>query len=225
MALASKEKWVPNRNSRRGFTLIEVLLALMIAGLLLTAVSFLVVTMAQIWINRGDDDFFDQHVDGVTLFLNNALLLSEGLEENATEVVSWSRPPGYSEFEDPLIAFTMKESPALLSFEDRPLSAITCYLFFRGDDEGLSILWHSELQEIEDIDDVFRSSVSLFVSSIEYNYYDLEEEEWSTESEPKEDDEGLLILPDFLTLQFEHDGEIRRRPVYLPQRTQNVPLF
>lgn len=64
-----------NRTIRRhgGFSLIELLLSLGLAALLLTFAMTYVVSLSNIWINRVDNDFFRQHADGVTLFLNQAM--------------------------------------------------------------------------------------------------------------------------------------------------------
>ena len=104
-----------------GFTLIEVLLALTIGGTLMMAVMVHVFSLANIWANSAGDDFFKQHVDGVSLFLHNALAHSEGLNnEEKAAPINWDRPPGYSEFDEPLLTFRLKESPALYVWEGPP---------------------------------------------------------------------------------------------------------
>lgn len=219
-----------NRPPRRptAFTLIEVLLAIVISGMVLTAASSFLVSIANIWINRGDNDFFVQHVDGVGVFLNQALALSEGTEELGEGEddlpVVWARPPGYSEFEPPLLAFRLRESPPLLSTLEFPLPGVTAYLYFR-EDRGLYLLWHPHLVETEDIDDVYRTPLSPYCKGLEYHYYDEEEELWETTDEPLEDDDRQFILPDYLTLHFTWEDETRSVPVYVPRRDQNVPLF
>ena len=50
----------------RGFTMVEVLLAMALGGLVLAAASALLVTLAQAWANRpATRDAFDAHVNGV----------------------------------------------------------------------------------------------------------------------------------------------------------------
>jgi len=58
---------------RLGFTLMEMLLAVALAGLLLGASSFLIVGLTQIWTHRTDVDSFEEHADGVAGFLQSAL--------------------------------------------------------------------------------------------------------------------------------------------------------
>jgi Tfp pilus assembly protein PilW len=54
-------------------TLIEVVLALAVAGFLLTAATSFVVSVSSIWSDRTQRHFFEDHVDGVTEFLRSAL--------------------------------------------------------------------------------------------------------------------------------------------------------
>ena len=57
-------------HSRSGMTLIEVVLALAVAGFLLAAATSFVVSISNIWAERSLRNFFEDHVDGVTEFIN-----------------------------------------------------------------------------------------------------------------------------------------------------------
>ncbi|MFA5256811.1 MAG: prepilin-type N-terminal cleavage/methylation domain-containing protein [Opitutales bacterium] len=59
--------------STKGFTLMEMLLAVALAGLLLGATSFLIVGLTHIWTQRTDVDSFEEHADGVACFIQTAL--------------------------------------------------------------------------------------------------------------------------------------------------------
>ena len=207
-----------------GFSLLEVLLSLAVGGMLLTGATAYTISISDIWINQDDGRFFQQHVDGVESFLNNALAHSETMEEEEGPIV-WSRPPGFSEFDDPLLAFQLKEAPAILSYGETPLPAVTCYLYLK-EPEGLSLLWYPKLKRTEGGEDIYNTELSPFVKSAEYCYYDKEDDQWELSGFPKEDADGLLILPDFIKLRFEHEGEDPRKvPVYLPAKGHNVLLF
>lgn len=207
-----------------GFTLIEILLALTIGGMLLTATSVYLVSLANIWFLRGDDQNFNQHVESVAYFLNHTLKNSTITKDVQLSSISWNRPPGYSEFDDPLLTFRLNELPALLVAPDRQFTAITCHLYFREGD-GLFILWYSSLQEVDDIDDVQRTLVSPLLSAIRYCYYESEDDKWDLNDDPKEDRSHKLIIPDFLILDFEHDGETREIPLQLPKTSGNIAIF
>ena len=62
-----------NSHSNSGVTLIEVLLALTIAGFLVAAATSFVVSISNIWAERSQRNFFEDHVDGVTEFINATL--------------------------------------------------------------------------------------------------------------------------------------------------------
>ena len=208
---------------RSGLTLVEMLVTLAIIGTFMTLLSFHLVGLSNIWLNRTDDDFFEQHVDGVVLFLNNALEASEGAsgqqQGEASPPVGWARPPGCSDIDDPLPYFQQAEAPAL--------PAIQAYIYF-DDREGLSILWFSafDAEDIEQTSDLRRTPVSSYVTQVDYAYYELEDDEWEITDEPMEDDGGAFRLPDFLRLTFTHpeEGE-RTRSVFIPHASTEIPLF
>jgi prepilin-type N-terminal cleavage/methylation domain-containing protein len=61
---------VPHARAR-GFTLLEILLAIVIGGALLTAAISFALSMGELWGNGSETRLFDQHVRGVTRFLEN----------------------------------------------------------------------------------------------------------------------------------------------------------
>ena len=68
----SKAKTDPHlrrRHAAHAFTLLEVILAVTIAGALLAAAATLLVSVTDVWMERQDRHFFEDHVDGVTEFL------------------------------------------------------------------------------------------------------------------------------------------------------------
>jgi prepilin-type N-terminal cleavage/methylation domain-containing protein len=212
------------RSRNSGFSLLEVLLSLAVGGMLLTGATAYTISISNIWINEDDGQFFQQHVDGVEFFLNNALAHSEAIEKEEG-AIAWSRPPGFSEFDDPLLAFQLKEAPAILSYGEAPLPAVTCYLYLK-EREGLALLWYPKLKRIEGVEDIYNTALSTFVKSAEYCYYDKESDQWKVSAFPEEDARGLLILPDLIKLRFEHEGEDPREvPVYLSLKGHDVPLF
>lgn len=218
------------RTQARGFSLIEVLLAVAVSAMLLAGVSMWLLSLANIWLNQGSDDHFQQHVEGMSVFLNNTIAMSEGFEEQGGETgqpVQWQKPPGASEFDDPLLSFTLKEAPPLLVASGDALPGLTCYLS-HDKDEGLFILWHSRLQDTEEDEEVFRTPVSKYVKRVEYCYYDREDDSWEILEEPKEEDEVFLV-PNFLKLacRYADDGEELEKAIaiFIPQRSANVPLY
>lgn len=207
-------------------TLLEVLLALVIGAALLTTMAFATYTFAQVWLTGAGDDGFDQHVDGVSTFLTQALLSAEADGEDNALPVQWARPPGWSDSDDPLLFFRQAAPPPLLAQPERELPAVNLYLHWDRD-AGLSLLWYSELEEtVEDLDDLYRTPLSPFVSAVAFAYYDADDEVWEIEDEPEEDGDGAYLLPDFLQLTFTHaDHDPQIRSVYIPQRSEALPIF
>ncbi|MDX2110865.1 MAG: prepilin-type N-terminal cleavage/methylation domain-containing protein [Verrucomicrobiota bacterium] len=252
-----KTRRLKGRNTR-GFTLIELLLALGIATAVLVAAIAYTFSISNIWVNRSQNDFFRQHVDGVTLFLTNCFARAEevplgaGVEgndeqpaqtepaDNGTpreqdpkaaaakpklkDPVVWERPPKYGDFEEPLITFHLNEPPAILSDLGIPLPALTCHLFYKKR-EGLSLLWYSQLQKVEDMNDVRSTPLSTYLTNLEYAYYNSEDNKWDIVDKPKQNDNSQFILPDALQLTFTYQEEVITTAVYLPLRDQNVPLY
>ena len=58
-----------NTRGVAAFTLLEVILAVSIAGALLAGAATLMVSVTNAWLERQDQHFFEDHVDGVTEFL------------------------------------------------------------------------------------------------------------------------------------------------------------
>ena len=209
---------------RAAFTLLEATIAIALGGMLLAAMSTYLVTLSNTWLNRTDGDFFVQHVDGVSLFLSASFARSESPDEESAEPVRWELPPGFSEFEDPLLTFQLADSPPLLVWGDTVFPRVTGHLYL-GQDEGLSLLWYSRLFEVEDIDDLRRTQISPFVKQISYCYFEADSDSWEILEKPREDRDRQLILPDFVKLLFEHETETREFSLYLPKRGQNVPIY
>lgn len=61
------------RRAQRAFTLLEILLAVCVASILMTAASYLVMSFSTIWTLRTDEDAFEEHADGVSDFLQKGL--------------------------------------------------------------------------------------------------------------------------------------------------------
>jgi len=220
--------------SRAAFSLIEMLAVIGMIAVFMTLLSFHLVGLSNIWLSRSDDDFFQQHVDGVTLFLANAIEAAEGVDgkagaasEGPSLPVEWARPPGFSDLDDPLLYFRQPEAPALFVREGTSLPDINCYLVF-DEREGLSIMWYSNLEaeDVEDERDLRISPVSSFVTKFEYAYYEEDDDDWEITEDPLEGDDDAFVLPHFIRLTFSHpDEEDIQRSIYLPQRNNSVPLF
>ena len=103
---------------------------------------------------------------------------------------------------------------------------VEAFLYF-DKDEGLSLLWFTQLQEdSEDLNDLRRTPISDLITKVEYVYWDERFEKWETETEPKEGEgEEQYILPRFLKLTFEYQGETKERTLTIPVPPQSALIF
>ena len=223
-------------------SLLEVILAIAVAGFLLAAAVSLLVSISSIWSERSERHFFVDHVDGVTEFLNATFLNAGGeiaagdgssstngggLVRAADEPVGWARPPGYSDNKEPLLNFQLTEAPPLLvGLENAPLLGIDAFLYFDRT-EGLSLLWYSILQEeTEHINDLRRTVISSLVTKIQYIYWDESFEKWETTDEPMEGDgDDQYLLPRFLILIFEYEGDTQKRTLMIPVPSKSALIY
>ena len=220
----------------KGFSLVEVLLALAIGGLILTAATSLLVTISQAWANRpATRDAFDAHVNGVANFLTAMLeeaTLRDGLNSQK-KAITLDRAPGFSESDDPLVRFYLREAPPLFFWPEPGSVASRVHVFLQIDErDGLRLLWYSDLQDLEknekgirepeDDDELFCTMVSPFCTEVFYCYYGYEDDadddlkRWEIVDELEEDiDSGDFRLPAFAKLVFKWDEENLERVVSL----------
>ena len=265
--------------SKAGFTMLEVILAIAVAGFVLAAAISLLVSISSVWAERAQRSFFVDHVDGVTEFLNATfatagaeIVTSEdsadsatgdeedndtpeteipgngtgvtindpkdtdgddtsnssgGLLQTSDDPIGWARPPGFSDSKEPLLNFKLtKAPPILVGIENAPLLGLDTFLYF-DKTEGLSLLWYSILQEdSEDINDLRRTMISPLVTGIQYIYWDESFEKWETEDEPMEGDgDDQYILPRFIKLTFEHEGETQERTFTIPVPSKSALIY
>ena len=224
-----------SRLRKGGFSLVEVLLALSIGGMVLIAATALLVTISRAWANRpATRDAFDAHVNGVSHFLSAVLdeasLSSLALAKD--KAVDLQRPVGFSESDDPLIHFFLREAPPLFFSPYGSASRVHAY-FLQDESEGLSLLWFSELQELEkndqgrlepeDEDELFKTLISPFCKEIFYCYYGDEDakpndiKEWDIKTELEESDKGdEYRIPSFIKIVLRWEEEGLERTISLP---------
>lgn len=211
---------------RKGFTLVEVLLALSIGSLVLVAATSLLITIAQAWANRpASRDAFLSHVNGVSNFLS--IILEEASFSIASTagdpLIDLKRPTGFSSTDDPLVHFFLKEAPPLFFSPHGPAVRIHTFIY-PDQDEGLSLFWFSELNEIEknkqgeieltEEDDLQKTVLSPFFKEMYYCYYGTEDDgkddikEWEISDQLLESDKTEKFrLPTQIKLVFRWDEE------------------
>lgn len=152
---------------------------------------------------------------------------SAGLVSTIETPIQWEKLPGASTFQDPLLAFELNTLPPLLvETQKTPATKTKLYLYF-SKDEGLSLLWSSNLQEeLKDQRDLKRTQISPLVKKLRYVYWDDRFEQWEEETEPKEGDgDEEYLLPPYLKLIFEHQGVTSERLITIPTPVKSALIF
>jgi prepilin-type N-terminal cleavage/methylation domain-containing protein len=215
-------------DSRRGFTLLELLMAIMIGALLMVAASTFVFSMGELWGRGGEERLFDRHVRGVTRFMDGLLRGAVAAADANGEVAAvwWAEPIGSEYTDEELLTFELQEGPGVLVWPGEALPNVVC-AFQLDRDDGLFLLWKSLLEVDYEDASPRRTRLSPFVDKIEYIYYDSESDppEWEQESEPMTDSAGVPMLPSRLQISFVYGDETRVVDLVLPTTSVGVPLY
>jgi prepilin-type N-terminal cleavage/methylation domain-containing protein len=210
---------------RRGFTLIEVLLSLALVGIVLVGLNVFVFSMGELWGKNTDVRLFDQHVRAVTRYLQREMLrasLPPAASVNATPVgVQPVTPSGGSQSN--LVTYMVLSGGRILNWPDNtPLPEVYCSLEVKRD-EGLFMLWHSDLENHFNDDPPRETLVSPFVTMLGYDYYDTDFNKWTTESSLRTDSSGNPLPPQRLRVTFYYDRLTRVALIAIPATQQGLP--
>jgi prepilin-type N-terminal cleavage/methylation domain-containing protein len=212
--------------SGRGFTLLEILLALSLVGLVLVSLNTFVFSMGELWGKNGDLRLFDQHVRAVTRFLDHELRTA-GLpptgSAGAASIVGQEIRPKSGSTEN-LLTFELTGGNRLLSWPDRPLPEVICSLQVRPR-EGLWLLWHSRLETRFDDDPPRETLITPLVTGLSYDYYDPDFKNWKNEPQLRHDANNQLVTPQRVRLQFAYQKLTRETTIILPSAPEGLPNF
>lgn len=213
-------------SDRRGFTLVEILLALALVGLLLVGLNTFVFSMGELWGQRTDVRLFDQHVRAVTRFLERELrtaALPPAARPNSTPIAVQEIRPQNSMTEK-LLTFELPAGSRLLTWPDRPLPEVVCS-FQARQNEGLVLLWHSRLEKNFETDPPRETVVTPLVTGLKYDYYEADTNRWTTETALKMDPQNQPMTPQRLRLTFAYNKLTRESVVTLPAPGEALPEF
>ncbi|HMD60443.1 MAG TPA: prepilin-type N-terminal cleavage/methylation domain-containing protein [Opitutaceae bacterium] len=210
--------------SRRGFTIIEVLLSMALVGLVLVGLNTFVFSMGELWGRNADVRLFDQHVRAVTRFLQGEMLrasLPPAASANATPVgIQPVTPDGLPQ--DKLVTYMELSGSRILRWPDYPLPEVYCSLQVRRG-QGMFILWHSDLENHFSDDPPRETLVSPFITALAYDYFDTDFSKWTTETVLRTDATGNPLPPQRLRITFSYDRLTRETLVSIPQTKPGLP--
>ncbi len=211
---------------RKGFTLVELLLAISIMAMLLVALFTFVFSMGEIWGHGSEKRLFEQHVNAVTrhleaMFRRATLPIgSSALAEPFTVREVRTVSAGTAD----LLGFNLADGDRLLVWNGPPLPEVQCSLGVEPN-RGLMLYWQSVL-EIDYAKTAPRAVlISPFVTKLEYFYRDADTGSWHSNSSLQKSAEGHWLVPDSVKLTFAHGGITIEHTLMLPARDGALPLF
>lgn len=214
------------RRTARGFTLLEILLALALVALLLMSLNTFVFSMSELWGQRTESRLFDQHVRAVTRFLERELRaasLPPAAQPNSTPIALQEIRP-QNGLTEKMLTFELPAGSRLFNWPERPLPEVVCSFQARPE-EGLVLLWHSRLEKDFETEAPRESVLTPLVSALSYDYYDADSNRWTTETALKMDSQGQPMTPRRLRLKFTYAKMTRESVVTLPVPGEGLPLF
>ena len=213
-------------HSRSGFTLVEVLLAMVISMGVLAAIVFLYYSISIAWISHKAGDINLQHNHSILGFLEDELSLKQRLPsmniKQLDEQLSWARLPEAGIYDPTYLSWVDETPPPFLQTSEwYGNMAVRLYLKYDAR-SGLSLIWHPEDPMIErmditnyDVEDyLFEFPLSDQVIGCTFAYYDAEKDEWEEVENGRNFDPQDRGIPDAVTLTIE-DRETVTRTIYL----------
>jgi prepilin-type N-terminal cleavage/methylation domain-containing protein len=214
------------RAPRAAFTLIEILLALALVGLVFVSLNTFIFSMGELWGRGTDVRLFEQHVRAVTRFLEHELrtaALPPAARTNSTPIALQEVKPE-SGLSEKMLTFELPSGSRLFTWPDRPLPEVVCSLQVRQN-EGLILLWHSRLEKNFDTDPPRETVITPLVTQIHYDYYDPDAHSWSTETQLKLDPQGKPMTPQRIRLTFTYGKQSMDSVITLPITNEGLPAF
>ena len=210
-----------------GFTLVEVLLALVLLAALLTSINYFVFSITEAWTKHHDEFVFVQHTRSVTRHLDELLQTATSSSLASNPVVG---APAVAEMKTPeggtadLLAFDLPVGDRLFTWPSTPLPEVQCALAWRKED-GLVLYWKSRL-EVDFATGVPRMAVlSPFVTGLTYDYYDSTTDVWSNEDVPQKDSAGAYEVPKRIRLKFSRKGRDYEEVIVLSALKEGLPGY
>ena len=215
---------------RRGFTLIEMMVAISLVALVVVALDTFIFSMSELWVTNRGPRFFDQHVRTLTRYLSNELRTA-ALPPNVmvgatTAAIGWQDVPSQSGGQaETLLTFKLPAGSRLLPWPSRALPDVVCALAVRPQ-EGLVLLWHSQYEVNYNTDPPRETLLSPLVTGISYDYYDsTATPPWSNSTTPLLDSSGQAIVPSRIRLTFAYQNLTNEVAITLPVATQGLPPY
>jgi prepilin-type N-terminal cleavage/methylation domain-containing protein len=223
---AGQPRTIGRRLSRGGFTLLEILLAIALVGLVLVAMNTFIFSMGELWGRNTDVRLFERHVRAVTRFLDDELraaALPPAARPDSTPISLQEIRPQNGAMEN-MLTFELPAGRRLFPWPERPLPEVVCSFQARPG-EGLVLLWHSRLEKNFETQPPRETVVTPLVTSLAYDYFDADFNRWTTETQLKMDAQNQHLTPQRLRFRFTYGKMTRESVVTVPSPGQALPLL
>ena len=216
------------KQNRKGFTLLEVLLAILLASGIMTSVLLLTVSLGDIWRGTTPVRNMEVHSRQVVDFLKRGFQRAMPVDSGGLAYVFLDHTSGdFITSGTPLLTWEVQDSDGILPWLSQPLPYVI-YQLEVVKDVGLVLYWQSRL-EVDFEEYVPRQTLlSKYVTGIEYHYYDPERELWELEPEPRRNTDRLYDIPHRIKVTFQSDLEDEDDMTYminLPNSNEGLPVF
>jgi prepilin-type N-terminal cleavage/methylation domain-containing protein len=215
-----------SRRRRRGFTLIELMVSLVMVAMVIVGLNTFVFSMSELWGRGRDWRLFDQHARALTRFLESELrtaALPPRVTADVAAIEALEVEVDLGRRED-LLVFGLREGSRILQWPERPLPDVWAALEVI-DGEGLVLHWKSVLEEDFAIDPPRKMVLSPLVSAMRYEYFDASFRQWEIEDRLRTGDDGELETPGRIRLTFTYKEQDRETIVPLTIFGEGLPPF
>lgn len=211
---------------RRAFTLLEIMVALAITGMLMVALNAFIFSMGELWGRNSDVRLFDQHVRAVTRFLEHELRAAARppAADADTAPITVQQIRTQAGQTETLLTFELFEGSRIFNWPGQPLPEVVCSLDVR-EGAGLLFLWHSRLEKDFADQPPRETVVSPLVSAMSYDYYDADFKNWKNETELRRNSSGEYEAPQRLRVKFTYQTRSQEVFIMLPAVAQGLPAF
>lgn len=195
-----------------GFTLLEVLLALSLTALLLTAATALIVTLFLLWENQSQTDQ-QTRSRALEQWLTGTLAAVPHADANTGWQIDWSDQQRTASA--PTLSWQSNQRNALL-----PATAeggTWEYRLIHQPRQGLFLAWRPTNLDATERPDYRYTLLSSRVSSLRFAYYDPERERWNLYDEAPDPEREDGRMPDLIALDYATGRNIHTQWIPLPR--------
>ena len=208
--------------SRRAFTLLELLISLALVAVLFVALNQFIFSMGELWGQGAQRRLFERHASMVAQHLQSMLQSAAsrtGDNPPATVSDSLAGQGGGA-----LVTFELPNGDRVFPWPEHALPEVVCAVQAQPG-RGLMLRWISRLEPGFANGSVRTVILSAYSQGIEYEYLDRTTHSWNTSPSLQRDAEGKWLLPTRLRVRFVRDNLKTERTVFVPVHGNALPAF